>query len=175
MLQSGQWTVPVDHMVYIATQFKRIYAQRDVTICDILEGDIETLRAIDERLGPRLACALARSSSYEKPLGTQEQVDEIMQQRDNILKVLLNVEMAEVESGIVYPFHLKRGRWRLLDKLFPPGHLKFWVEKHTDEFRIFVDTLIDDESESTNSTDCKTSKVEICWGIISASSTAICA
>ena len=156
VLQPAQWTVPVDHIVYVATLFKRIYAQRDVTIGDILEGDLETLNAIDERLGPRLKCPIARRDSYEKPLGTQEQVDKIMERRDNILRVLLNVEMAENDTndnGIVYPFCLKRGRWRLLDKLFPPGNLSIWVEEHNDDFKIFIDTLIVGQSESTTSTD----------------------
>ena len=153
--QSAHWTVSVDHIVYVATVFKRIYAQRDVTIGDILEGDLETLNAIDERLGPRLKCPIARRDSYETPLGAQEQVDKIMERRDNILRVLLNVEMAELDNGNIYPFNLKRGRWRLLDKLFPPGALKPWVEKHKDDFKIFVDTLIVGESESTNSTELK--------------------
>ena len=168
VLQSAQWTVDVDHIVYVATLFKRIYAQRDVTIGDILGGDIEKLRAIDERLGPRLECPFARKNAYEEPLGTKEQVDKIMEQRDNILKALLNVEMAEVDSGIVYPFHLKRGRWRLLDKLFPPGALRPWVEKH-DDFKIFIDTLIEAEPVSTSSTEFKKPKPpETCWAIINA-------
>ena len=117
----------------------------------------------------RVQCPIARSQYYEKPFGTEEQVDKIMEQRDNILKALLNVEMAEVDSGIVYPFHLKRGRWRLLDKLFPPGALRPWVEKHKDDFKMFIDTLIEAEPVSTSSTEFKKSKPpETCWAIINA-------
>ena len=104
VLQSAHWTVSVDHIVHVATVFKRIYAHREVTIGDILEGDLETLNTIDERLGPRLTCPIARRDSYEKALGTKEQVDKIMERRDNILRVLLNVEMAELDNGIVKPF-----------------------------------------------------------------------
>ena len=151
--QPAQWTVPVETIVFVATLFKRIYAQRNVVIGCIFEGDIETLSAIDERLGPRLQCPVARSKAYEKPLGSEEHVDRIMEQRDKILKVLLNVEIAEVESGIVYPFQLKRGRWRLLDKYLLPGALRGWIEKHPDEFKIVLNTLIDEDTESTSSTE----------------------
>ena len=69
VLQPAQWTVPVDHIVYVATLFKRIYAQRDVTIGDILEGDIEKLRAIDERLGPGLECLLREKNPTKSHWG----------------------------------------------------------------------------------------------------------
>ena len=168
VLQPAQWKVSVDFIVYVATLFKRIYAQRDVAIGDILAGDIETLSAIDERLGPRVQSPIETSKAFEKPRGTEEQVDKIMEQRDKIIRVLINVEIAEVDSGIVYPFHVKRGRWRLLDKFLPLGALKGWVEKHPGEFKIVVDTLISEGGESTRSTECTKPKTELCWGIMNA-------